>query len=45
MVINHSIACKQPCIIHLVICRNLYLPTDFADEANISLCNVNLRKD
>ncbi|MBF8277022.1 MAG: hypothetical protein HW390_2095 [Candidatus Brocadiaceae bacterium] len=36
MVINHSIACKQPCIIHVVICRDLYLPTDSADEAKIT---------
>ena len=33
MVVNHWIACKQPCIIPLVIYRNLYLPTDSADEA------------
>gem|GEM_PF-3684572 len=33
MVINLWNACKQPCIILLVICRNQYLPTDSADEA------------
>ena len=32
MVINLWNACKQPCIIHLVICRNRYLPTDSADD-------------
>ena len=37
MVINLWNACKQPCIIHLVICRNQYLPTDSADEALIHL--------